>query len=139
MVLGASDAQATSQSILSDAQIEAVAILECARHQAENALSAAYRQADDFLGGTSILEASGLLVRKSAMALSELEVEADRPSIQERERALAKKEADLASQETAVVLREAEAARELERLQSMEARSPSLGSSWRPARSNLRD
>ncbi|KAK1682183.1 hypothetical protein QYE76_043031 [Lolium multiflorum] len=125
VVLGASNAQAAAQSILRDARREAAAILERARHQAKDALSAAYYQADNFLGGTLIPEASGLLVCESAMALCEREVEVDRLSIPEREHAL-EKEANLTSQETAVALWEAEAARE-------------LGSSWRPASSDLRD
>jgi hypothetical protein len=77
-------------------------------------LSAAHRQANDSLGVASIPEAYGLLLRESAVALSERELEADRLKVQERERALAQ-------WETAVMLREGEATRELERLESMEA------------------
>jgi cell division septum initiation protein DivIVA len=119
-VQSASDAQAVVQGILSDARREAAAIVERARRQAEDVLSAAHREANDFLRGASLPEASSLLVRESAVAFSERVVEDDRLNVQECERALAKKEAELASWETDATLWEAEAARELERLESME-------------------
>jgi hypothetical protein len=58
------------------------AILERVHHQAEDALSATHHHEDDSLGVTSIPEASGLLLRESAVAFSECELEADRLKVQ---------------------------------------------------------
>jgi hypothetical protein len=77
-------------------------------------VSAAHREADDFLGGASLPVDNDLLVCESDVAFSKHEVEADRLHVKERECALVKKEAEL-------TLREAEVARELDRLESMEA------------------
>jgi cell division septum initiation protein DivIVA len=119
VVQNASEAQA-AQGILSNARREATAIVERAHRQAEDVLSAAHHEADYFLQGALLPEVSRLLVRESAVALSERMVEEERLHVQEREGNLAKKEAELSSREMVVTLREAGAARELERLEIME-------------------